>query len=267
MAEEDIKQPEPPKEPRSVVGFRREMPTVDLQETEIDPTALLMIPQEIAAQHNVLPLYMEDDTLVVASEFPDDYQLIDTLSLLTNKKIKILIPVQQNLREHIEANYQTSEGGQVEEAIQDIIAPVKQTSEAEVIQELAEAASDAPIVKAVNMILTQAIKERASDIHIAPEETCLKVRYRTDGVLHDSMSLPSTVQSAIITRLKILANMNISERRRPQDGAFTETISNKEIDFRVATIGTIWGEACVMRVLDKSFNLVELESIGMPAAS
>jgi len=274
MAKEKLTQPENPKEPESVVIFKRNVPIVDLREVEVEPEALALIPQSVALEHGVLPLTLEDNTLTVVTEYPDDLQLIDTLAVLTKKQIKTVMPLHGNIRDAIASHYKV--GTEDEQTLTNIIAPMEQTlkeiiasvQRATVTEEpadLAEAATDAPIVKAVDMLFTQAVNERASDIHIAPEENALKVRYRVDGVLHEVVSLPLKVQSAILTRIKILANMNIAERRRAQDGSFSGTIAGKEIDFRVATIGTNWGEAAVMRVLDKSFNLFELERTGMPS--
>ncbi len=266
MAEEERPEPGEGKGADRVLSFGN-VPTVDLQQVEARPEAIALIPESVALQYNVLPLYLEDDdTLTVVADYPDDLQLMDTLSRLTNKKIKMVSPLRGNLRDTVSSYYAEGIGDEIEESILDIITPMQDSvaAEAEEVAELAQAATDAPIVKAVDKILTQAVKERASDIHIAPEEKCVKVRYRIDGVLHDSVSLPLEIQSAILTRLKILSNMNIAERRRPQDGSFSGNFGGKVIDFRVATIGTNWGEACVMRVLDKTFSLFELENCGMP---
>lgn len=264
MAEEEQKPPVNPREQDNVVSFQFNVPTVDLEQVTVEPTALLLVPETVALELGVLPLTLKDDTLTVATEDPDDLQLIDTLAVLTHKRVKTVIPQGGDLREAIKIHYEESAPGQAGETVMDIIAPVQETAEGE-LPAIMEAASDAPIVRAVDLILNQAVKERASDIHISPEESALKIRYRTDGVLYDSINLPPGVQSAILTRIKILANMNIAERRRPQDGSFTGKIGDKTIDFRVATIGTNWGEAAVLRVLDKSFSLFELEELGMPS--
>lgn len=265
MAKEERIEPEKVKGADRVLSFGN-VPTVDLQQVEARPEAIALIPESVALQYNVLPLYLEDDTLTVVADYPDDLQLMDTLSRITNRKIKMVSPLRGNLRDAVTSSYSMGMEDEIEESILDIITPMHDSvaAEAEEVAELAQAATDAPIIKAVDKILTQAVKERASDIHIAPEEKCVKIRYRIDGVLHDSVSLPPEIQSAILTRLKILSNMNIAERRRPQDGSFSGNFGGKMIDFRVATIGTNWGESCVMRVLDKSFSLFELEHCGMP---
>jgi len=241
MAEDKQMEPEQKKGADRVLSFGN-VPTVDLQQVEPRPEAIALIPESVALQYNVLPLYLEDDILTVVADYPDDLQLMDTLSRITSRKIKMVSPLRGNLRDAVTSSYSMGMGDEIEESIMDIITPMHDSvaAEAEEVAELAQAATDAPVVKAVDKILTQAVKERASDIHIAPEEKCLKVRYRIDGVLHDSVTLPLEIQSAILTRLKILSNMNIAERRRPQDGSFSGNFGGKMIDFRVATIGTNW---------------------------
>ena len=262
---DDLVKPENIKKQDKFVSFHLNVPTVDLQQVEVQQKALAIIPLSMAKTYNILPITLEGDELTVVSEYPDDLQLMDTLALLTKKRIKMVIPSNGNLRDTINSNYETTTiaDGALDGILDDIVAQA-QAKETEEPTELLEIATEAPIIKAVDWILTQAVKQRASDIHIVPEQNMLKVRYRIDGVLHDSASLPISLNTAILTRIKVVANMNIAERRRAQDGSFAGKYDNKDIDFRVATIGTSWGESVVMRVLDKSFNLFKLEEIGMP---
>ena len=252
----------------NIMSFQYAATTVDLQTVDIQAEALGLIPERIALDHEVLPMKLEDGVLTVITNNPDDLQLIDTLSILTNMRIKTISPIGGDLQSFIKSKYSGAQSAEsasmISESLLDIIAPIEISRHEDVPEATLEAATDAPIVKAVDFILTRAVQERASDIHIAPEEHALNVRYRIDGVLHNSVSLPLGVMSAVLTRIKILGNMNIAERRRPQDGSFTAKIQGRMIDFRVATIGTNWGEFCVMRVLDKTFSLIELEEIGMP---
>ena len=252
----------------SVVSFQFSVPSVDLELIDVQPEALGLIPKKVALEQEVLPYKLEDDTLTVVTYNPDDLQLIDTLSVLTKMRIKTVTPNTGDLHSFIQSKY---EGATVQDAtpmlsesLMDIIAPIEISRQDELAEASVEAATDAPIVKAVDFIISRAVQERASDIHIAPEEHVLNVRYRIDGVLHNSVSLPLGVMSAVLTRIKILGNMNIAERRRPQDGSFSAKIAGRVIDFRVATIGTNWGEYAVMRVLDKTYSLIDLEDIGMP---
>jgi len=252
----------------NVVSFQFSSPTVDLELVDIPLEVLGLIPKKVALEQEVLPYKLEDDTLTVITYNPDDLQLIDTLSVLTKLRIKTVTPNTGDLHSFIQSKYEDAAvqdaTPMLAESLMDIIAPIEISRQADLSEASAEAASDAPIVKAVDFIITRAVKERASDIHIAPEEKVLNVRYRIDGVLHNSVTLPLGVMSAVLTRIKILGNMNIAERRRPQDGSFSAKIAGRVIDFRVATIGTNWGEYAVMRVLDKTYSLIDLEDIGMP---
>jgi type IV pilus assembly protein PilB len=126
-------------------------------------------------------------------------------------------------------------------------------------------ADDAPVVQVVNRILTQALRDRASDVHIEPQDNMVRVRYRIDGALKDVLSLPGAIGLGLVSRIKIMAGMNIVERRRPQDGQLTTDIDGKDVDVRVATVSTIWGEKCVMRILDKTRSVLRLGELGMPA--
>ena len=251
-----------------VVSFQFSSPTVDLELVDIPLEVLGLIPKKVALEQEVLPYKLEDDTLTVITYNPDDLQLIDTLSVLTKMRIKTVTPNTGDLHSFIQSKYEDAAvqdaTPMLAESLMDIIAPIEISRQAELSEGSVEAASDAPIVKAVDFIITRAVQERASDIHIAPEEHVLNVRYRIDGVLHNSVTLPLGVMSAVLTRIKILGNMNIAERRRPQDGSFSAKIAGRVIDFRVATIGTNWGEYAVMRVLDKTYSLIDLADIGMP---
>jgi type IV pilus assembly protein PilB len=133
--------------------------------------------------------------------------------------------------------------------------------------QLVKAGSDAPVVRIVEMILTQALRDRASDVHIEPQGDAVRVRYRIDGALHEVLNLPAKIAPAVVSRIKIMAGMNIVERRRPQDGQIVTTVDGKELDLRVSTLATIWGEKCVMRLLDKSKSLKRMADLGMPAES
>jgi len=252
----------------NVVSFQFSSPTVDLELVDIPQEILGLIPKKVALEQEVLPYKLEDDTLTVITYNPDDLQLIDTLSVLTKMRIKTVTPNTGDLHSFIKSKYEDAAvqdtTPMLSESLMDIIAPIEISRQADLAEGSVEAASDAPIVKAVDFIISRAVKERASDIHIAPEEHVLNVRYRIDGVLHNSVSLPLGVMSAVLTRIKILGNMNIAERRRPQDGSFSAKIAGRVIDFRVATIGTNWGEYAVMRVLDKTYSLIDLADIGMP---
>lgn len=244
----------------TVLSFQLNVPTIDLKQTHIQPAALALIPEDVARENSVLPISLDGDTLTVALEDPDNLQLIDTLATLTKKRIKPVIPLRGGVRDAIDSQYKLTT--QIEKELKQILGTAQAKSLNEPLLSV-DAISQAPVVRAVDLLLSQAVRERASDIHIVPKEGGLQIRYRIDGILHDSVSLPHDVHPAIVTRIKVMANMNIAERRRAQDGQFSATIGDKNIDFRVATIGTSFGEMVVMRVLDKSFSLYELSELGM----
>lgn len=245
----------------TVLSFQLNVPTIDLRQSQVQPAALALITEEMARQHNILPITVDGDTLTVAMEDPSDLQLIDTLAVLTRKRIKTVIPLRGGIRDAINTQYKLT--SHIEKEVKDLLSPA-QAGAADASLASADAVTHAPVVRVVDMLLAQAVNDRASDIHIQPDEDVLKIRFRIDGVLHDVLSLPEEVQQAIVSRLKVMSGLNIAERRRAQDGSFAASINGKEIDFRVATVGTSWGESVVLRVLDKSFSLFNLEELGMP---
>ena len=248
----------------TVLSFQLNVPAIDLKQAQILPAALALIPEAVAREHNVLPISVEGDTLTVAMDDPDNLHLIDTLAMLTKKRIKPVIPVHGGIREAIDTQYKLTT--QIEKEIKQMLSATQARLAAEP-QLTLDAISHAPVVRAVDMLLTQALKERASDIHIVPQEDHVMVRFRIDGILHDAVSLPHEVHSALLTRIKVMASMNIAERRRSQDGQFSATVTDRDVDFRVATIGTNHGEMAVMRVLDKSLSLIQLPELGMPPSA
>jgi general secretion pathway protein E len=168
------------------------------------------------------------------------------------------------LEEAIDNNYRLTK--QIEQQISHLASSKKVETETPEVSDV-DALRQAPVVQAVDMMLTQAVRDRASDIHIEPQEDCVLVRNRIDGVLHEAVRLPLGVHTAILTRIKVLSNLNIAERRRPQDGQFGATIADKKIDFRVATVEGAHGEMAVLRVLDKSMLVIKLPELGMTPAT
>ena len=243
-----------------VLSFQLNIPTVDLKEAQVQPAALSLVSEEVARRHHILPMTIDGDTLTVATAEPDNHRLLDTLSSLTKKRVKPVIPLHNGIVDAIDSHYRS--GTRVERDIKQLLGTVRTTDIADPTLTL-DTVTNAPVVKAVEMLLTQSVKSRASDIHIVPQEDAVLIRYRIDGIMHDSVLLPSEVHSALITRIKVMANMNIAERRRSQDGQFSATLSGKTVDFRVATVGTNHGEMAVLRVLDKSLSLIDLAELGM----
>jgi len=245
----------------SILSLKYGVPVVNLAMMQIQPEALALVPEEAARKYKILPLTLEGETLTIATNEPQDFRAINSIAAMTRKRIEAVIPVGMSLDDGIDSNY--SLRLQIENQINSI-AGLKNLQNIE-IKDAADLDSQkhAPIVQAVEMMLAQAVRDRASDIHITPQEDCLLVRNRIDGVLHDAVRLPLGVHTAILTRIKVMANLNIAERRRPQDGQFSAKVGNGTVDFRVATVESAHGEMAVLRVLDKSMLLIRLAELGM----
>jgi len=217
-------------------------------------------------QYKFLPLEMKANTLSIATGAPLDFSTIDEIALFANCKIKLYISKESDIVAAIEKHY----GGgttTMERIIGDMNEDEMQlvsSGEDEDINQLRDMASEAPIIKLVNLIITRGIDDGASDIHIEPFEDKVMVRLRVDGILHDIESPPKRLQAAITSRVKIMANLNIAERRLPQDGRVRLRVAGKKVDLRVSTVPTLYGESVVMRILDRSSILLTLEELGFP---
>jgi len=228
----------------------------------LNPEVLLKVPSEFALRHQVLPLQQENGTLVVATADPLNVSALDDLRLLVEGEIRPVLAPAAEISEAIEQFYmermfRDMAELQVEEPAADDLE----------VSDLQKMASEALVIKLVNVVLHQAIQDRASDIHIEPFETHTRIRYRVDGVLREASAPPKRLHPAIVSRVKILADLNIAERRLPQDGRIRLRFSGRQIDMRVSIVPTLFGEGVVIRLLDKSAGLLELEDLGMPAAA
>lgn len=238
----------------SVLAKQRGIPFVDLTEYQIDVNAAVTISEDMARRYTVLPLSFEGNKLVVAMADPANIFAIDDLRIVTGYDIKPVVTTESDLLAVIGQYFRAGEA--VEEEIE-------KAAEGEVaLEKVREVAAEAPIVKLVNLIITRAIRDRTSDIHIEPQERDLRVRYRIDGVLHEVMRSPKRIQPALLSRFKVMAGMDIAEHRRPQDGHCALTVGGKAYDFRVATLPTVYGERVVLRILEKESILFKLEDLG-----
>jgi len=235
---------------------------VNLGDQRPDPAALALLPEPEARDLTAIPLDMIDGRLRVAVSDVSRADLVPRLRAATSGDVTLVLAPASDIVRTINASYS---------ALSDVNRFVQVFEASEQARRPASAAggtqatsADAPIVQVVNKIITQALRERASDIHIEPQDVRIDVRFRTDGALHDALTLPANMGPALISRIKIMAGMNIVERRRSQDGQFTTEIDGRSLDVRVATTATIWGEKCVMRLLDKSRSLYRLDQLGMP---
>ncbi|MBL7119195.1 MAG: Flp pilus assembly complex ATPase component TadA, partial [Dehalococcoidia bacterium] len=241
------------------LSLRLNIPFVNLKKQEFDPRALETISESVARKYNVVPLGLTDGEIVIAMEDPANIDAIDDLSLIVKKKIQPVLGIPADIQEAIDRSYRS--GSEIEKQL----AAIPTRSVAHGLSETrlsADAIAQAPVVRAIDLLIMQAIRDRASDLHLEPEENELRVRYRIDGILHDTLTLPGSVQAALVSRLKIMAGMNIAERRRPQDGQITFPLEDREVDIRVASASTVDGEMVVLRILDKSFALLTLTELG-----
>jgi type IV pilus assembly protein PilB len=242
------------------------VPAVDLERVKLDPKILKLIPAEIAAKHQVLPLRRVGRTLTVAMSNPTDLGVIDDLKFITRLDIEPVIAGDFTLKKTIDREYEQSD-----ERINDLLKQIE-SDDIEVVEDreeeisasaLAAAVDEAPVVKLINGILTDAVQKGASDIHFECYEKDIRVRYRVDGVLQEIMRPPMKMKAALISRFKILSDLNIAERRVPQDGRLKLRLGKRVIDFRVSTLPTLFGEKIVLRILDKGNLTLDLEKFGM----
>jgi type IV pilus assembly protein PilB len=245
------------------------MPAVDLSRFEVDPRIAKLIPADLAVKHLVLPLKRDGRTLTVAMADPTNLGVLDDLKFITRYDIFPVIGGEFTLKSAIDKLYESSADTQVADLLS-VIDDME--SDVEVVEEKEEdisaaalnaAMEDAPVVKLINAILTDAVKRGASDIHFECFEHDIRVRYRVDGALQEVMKPPMKLKAALISRFKIMAQLNIAERRVPQDGRIKLKMGNKVIDYRVSTLPTLFGEKIVLRILDKGNLTLDLEKFGI----
>lgn len=222
-----------------------------------NPEALQLIPEVMARRYSAIPLSISGNTLQVAMVDPTDIFALEAFAAQSRMRIEPIGATAKEVREAIDFNYKAY--GEIEKQISRINIPDEATDEGLAIS----ASLDTPLTQALSLIVEEAVKARASDIHIEPEEDRLRIRYRIDGILQDMMSLPLNVRRSLISRIKILSDLNIADHQRPQDGQFTTVAKGREIDVRVAMAPSVWGEMCVLRLLDKSMAVLELPELGL----
>jgi type IV pilus assembly protein PilB len=240
------------------------MPAVDLSRFEVDAKILKLIPPDIATKHTVLPLKREGRTLTVAIADPNNVTAIEDIKFITRCDVFPVIAGEYTLRNAIDRYYQQSDA-----QLQNLLKSVEQEEDLEVVEDqededvkAQDLADDAPVVKLINGLLTDAVKRGASDIHIEPFEHEMRVRYRVDGALAEVMKPPVKMRAALTSRVKIMAQLNIAERRVPQDGRIKLKMGSRVIDFRVSTLPVLFGEKIVLRILDKGNLTLDLKTFG-----
>jgi type IV pilus assembly protein PilB len=232
--------------------------SVDLVGYPIDPAAMAKIPLSLVLRHRVMGLSLTADEIVVGITDPGDVVALDDLRAATGLIVRPVVVARSELRKVIDRMQREQND------LHDIGESLRTVEETQV-SNLSSVSEDAPIVRYVNSMLEQAIQNRASDVHLEPAENDLRIRYRIDGVLHEIDTVPKNVQSALISRLKIMSNVDITERRVPQNGRITAQIGQRSVDLRTATLPTVWGEKVVLRVLDTGGIILELKSLGFTA--
>ncbi|MCU0634513.1 MAG: Flp pilus assembly complex ATPase component TadA [Gemmatimonadaceae bacterium] len=246
------------------------IPAVDISKFEVDPKIAKLVPADLATKHTVLPLKRDGRTLTVAFADPNALGVIDDLKFITRYDIFPVLAGEFTMRQAIEKHYEQPAEVQMQNLLQDVLG--EDLDDVEVIEQKDDDAStlamqaqvdDAPVVKLINAILTDAVNKRASDIHFECFEHELRVRYRIDGALQEVMKPPLKLKAALISRFKIMASLNIAERRVPQDGRIKLKVGKKVIDYRVSTLPTLFGEKVVLRILDKGNLTLDLETFGI----
>jgi len=232
---------------------------VDLDKTPIDSQAVGLVSESISRRYKIIPYLFDsvNSTISIATEDPFDRSIIDFLEKKTGKKIILSLADREQILKMIDLSFSQGLSPEVRDALKEYSPNLNKESNNSNVQ-----LQQAPIAKIVSTILEFSVKGRASDIHIEPEETRTKVRYRIDGILHEKLSLPRTIHDALVSRIKILSEMKIDEKRIPQDGRFTYKSTKEEVDLRVSTLPTVFGEKVVMRLLKKTGGIPTLLELG-----
>jgi len=229
---------------------------VNLADVTLDPAAAALVPESLARRYGVIPIAFDEGRLVVAMSDPGNVLVIDDVRAITGLQVIPKVATKSDIDEAIRRM------GRYDDSVSDLAELVDIEPEIEDLSKVESAIEEAPIVKLVSTLLSRAVNERASDIHVEPGERDLRIRFRIDGVLHEVMSTPRSVSGAVVSRLKIMADLDIAERRVPQDGRVSLRVGGRPIDLRVATLPTIYGEKVVIRILDKDDAILALRDLG-----
>ncbi len=245
-----------PRDVAMAFSLQLNLPLIELKRHVVQPAALELVPEHLARRYGLIPLDVINGELIVVIENPLDVQALEDVALRAGLHVRPALGVRDDIQEALAQYYRA--GTEIERQLGQI-APEPAAVEPRLT---VEAITQNPVARVVELIINQAIRDRASDVHIMPDVDTLRVRYRIDGILHDMLQVPLSVHAPLVSRIKILAEMNIAERRRPQDGQFTFTSDHGEVDVRVATAETVRGEMAVLRILDKSISLLQLRDLG-----
>ena len=235
------------------------LPLIDLKRHLVQPEALQSIPEDIARKRHLIPLDIVDGALAVVMEDPTDIGAIEELTARSGRRVLPLVGVRADIHSAIDLNYRARD--EIEKEIAEF-APTIDYALPEEMSLVSDEIDQDPVVRSVDLMLEQAYRDRASDIHISPDRDGVKVRFRIDGAMREMLSLPQGSHLPLLSRIKVLADINIAERRRPQDGQFSRIFDGEEVFFRVATSDTTWGEMVVLRLLGRSDTILDLPGLG-----
>lgn len=239
----------------SFLSIMWNVPLIDLKAHIVQPEALALIPEELARKHIFVPLQIIGDSLMVVMADPDDYIAINDIFARTNMKVQVAFANGADIRRAIDIYYRATE--EIQARVNEL-GPVTVGEKDKVLDFNVET----PITESLDMLIEQAVRDRASDIHLEPQGNRLRIRYRIDGILHDMNSVPISAHAELASRIKILGEMDVTRSKQPQDGQFSVRAGDKNIDIRVATTDTIYGERITLRLLDKSVSLFTLQELG-----
>ena len=245
------------------------IPAVNLDNFEIDPEVVKLVPEDLVHKYRIMPVNRVGSTLIVAVEDPSNMFAVDDIKFMTGYNVEVVVASASSIKSMVDKHYDSSA------TLLDVMSnfdmddlEVVHESDDINVADLEKAVDDAPVVKLVNLILSDAIRKGASDIHIEPYEKVFRVRYRIDGVMYEEMKPPMKLRNAIISRIKIMSNLDIAERRLPQDGRIKLKLSkDKDMDFRVSVLPTLFGEKIVLRLLDKSNLQLDMTKLGFEAGA
>jgi type II secretory ATPase GspE/PulE/Tfp pilus assembly ATPase PilB-like protein len=238
-----------------VLSIQLNLPLIDLKRHAVQPRALAIIPEEMARKYTLIPLDIVNDSLLVVMADPEDVRTVEDIRVQAGMRVEVALGVRSDIERAIDLNYRSS--GAIARQVSSFAAPPAGKTD-----DPAELTARTPVAETLDLLITQAVNDRASDIHIEPQEDRLRVRYRIDGILHDMYSLPLSLHGPLVSRVKILSDMNISEQRRPQDGQFSIKLGGRDVDIRAATMETPGGERVTLRILDRALALFTLAELG-----
>jgi type II secretory ATPase GspE/PulE/Tfp pilus assembly ATPase PilB-like protein len=244
-----------PEQMAIVLSIHLNLPLIDLKRHVVQARAMRLIPEEMARKYAFIPLDIVNDSLMVVMADPEDVRTIEDIKAQAKMRIEVALGVRSDIERAIDLNYHA--GSAIEKQVSQF-APSPDIK----AEDTAQLAARTPVAETLDLLVAQAVKDRASDIHIEPQEDRLRIRYRIDGILHDMYSFPLSIHAPLVSRVKILSEMDISEQRHPQDGQFAIKLGGREVDVRTATMETPYGERATLRILDRTLALFTLAELG-----